>query len=80
MTKPIYLTFDGEVFRPEEPVDLEPGTRVRATIELMATGTHRPGAFFATARELNLDGPTDWSNRLEEYLYGARGKAGKGFA
>lgn len=72
MTKTIYLTFDGQVFRPEEPVDLEPDTRFRATIELAATGIQQAAAFLATARQLNLDGPPDWSSRLEDYLYGPR--------
>jgi hypothetical protein len=70
MTKTIYLTFDGEVFRPEEPVDLKPDTRVRATIEPATAAVGRPGSFFETARSLNLEGPPDWSSRLEDYLYG----------
>lgn len=75
MTKTIYLTFDGQVFRPEEPVDLEPETRVRATIEPATPAAKRHGTFLATARALNLDGPPDWSRRLEDYLYGAPGNA-----
>ena len=76
MTKTIYLTFDGKVFRPEEPVELEPDTRVRATIEPAEILRGVRGAFLETARSLNLDGPPDWSSRLEEYLYGAPGNAG----
>jgi len=76
ITKTIYLTFDGKVFRPEEPVELEPDTRVRATIEAAERVRGGRGAFLETARSLNLDGPPDWSSRLEEYLYGAPGNAG----
>jgi len=71
MTKTIYLTFDGKVFRPEEPIDLEPETRVRATIETAEIVGSERLSFLETARCLNLDGPPDWSSRLEEYLYGA---------
>ncbi|MBI4737072.1 MAG: hypothetical protein HY766_13625 [candidate division NC10 bacterium] len=67
MTKTIYLTFDGKVFRPEEPVELEPDTRVRAIIETAERVRGGRGAFLETARSLNLDGPPDWSSRLEEY-------------
>lgn len=70
MTKTVYLTFDGQVFRPEEPIDLAPETRVRATIETQETRLGAPGVFLETARGLNLPGPPDWSSRLEEYLYG----------
>ena len=70
MTKTIYLTFDGQVFRPEEPVDLKPDTRVRAIIEPASAAVRGPGSFFETARSLNLEGPPDWSSRLEDYLYG----------
>jgi predicted DNA-binding antitoxin AbrB/MazE fold protein len=33
MTRTVTATFDGEVLRPDEPVDLEPNTKVRITIE-----------------------------------------------
>jgi len=33
MTKTLRAVFDGEVFRPEEPVDLKPNTRYVVTIE-----------------------------------------------
>ena len=70
MTRTIYLTFDGQVFRPEEPIDLAPETRVRATIETAESRRGTPGSFLEIARGLNLPGPPDWSSRLEEYLYG----------
>ena len=71
MTKTIYLTFDGQVFRPDEPVDLEPRTRVRATIEMAEPRSDRGGTFFSTAKPLDLDGPPDWSSRFEDYHYGS---------
>ena len=71
MTK-LYATFDGEVFRPEEPVSLSPNTQVRITVELAETGPEgkKKMSFLETARSLKLQGPPDWSSRFEEYLYG----------
>ncbi len=62
--------FDGTVLRPEEPLDLAVNTRVRLTIELTAEAKPAPASFLRTARELDLDGPPDWSTNLEDYLYG----------
>ncbi len=68
--KSLHATFDGEVLRPEEPVPLEPNTRVRITIEGIEEAKAEPQSFLRTAQSLNLRGPSDWSERLEEYLYG----------
>ena len=69
MTKTLEALFDGEVLRPDEPLELEPNTRVRITIEA-TTAEGKRGSFLRTARSLNLEGPPDWSERIEEYLYG----------
>ena len=68
MMKTIEATFDGTVFRPTEPVLLEPNTRVKITFKTEPTA--KPRSFLDTARNLNLDGPADWSEKVEEYLYG----------
>jgi hypothetical protein len=70
MTTTVFATYDGEVLRPESPVTLAPNTRVRVTIETTVADENKSGSFLQTARALNLDGPSDWSERLEEYLYG----------
>ena len=69
MTKTVEAIFDGETLRPDEPLDLAPNTRVRITIESPSTG-HAPTSFLRTARSLRLEGPADWSAKLEDYLYG----------
>jgi len=69
MSKSIEAVFDGEVLRPDEPLELQPNTRVRLTIDKLATETHQPLSFLRTARSLNLQGPSDWSERIDEYLY-----------
>jgi hypothetical protein len=73
MTKTLHARFDGEVFRPEpeESLPLAPNTRVLITVE--EEEELSPGeslSFLATARSLKLQGPEDWSERLEDYLYG----------
>lgn len=71
MTKTIHATFDGEVLRPDEPLAIPANTRVLITI---TTGPQRarPEGFLETAEGLQLEGPTDWSERLDDYLYGGR--------
>ena len=69
MSKTIEAVFDGEVLRPNEPLELQPNTRVRLTIDKLPTDIQKPRSFLRTARSLNLQGPSDWSERIEEYLY-----------
>ena len=69
MTKTIEAVFDGKTLRPDEPLELAPNTRVRLTIETPSFA-EAPNSFLKTARSLKLDGPADWSAKLEEYLYG----------
>jgi len=70
MTQALHATFDGQVLRPEEAVRLEPNTRVRIIIEAVDPPATKTASFLQTARSLHLDGPRDWSARLEDYLYG----------
>ena len=72
MTITLYLTFNGEAFLPDEPVALAPNTRVRATIEVDEEEQRPRKSFLETARSLRVDGPPDWSTRLDDYLYGDR--------
>ncbi|MCX7112149.1 MAG: hypothetical protein NTX45_18890 [Proteobacteria bacterium] len=68
MSTIVLATFDGEVLRPDKPISLPPNSRVRLTLE---TEPVEDGiSFLDVAQTLQLDGPVDWSNRLEEYLYG----------
>jgi beta-phosphoglucomutase-like phosphatase (HAD superfamily) len=69
MSTTLHLVYDGKVFHPEEPVALTPDTRVRVTIEVVETVKPQPQSFLKTARALHLEGPPDWSTRLQEELY-----------
>jgi hypothetical protein len=71
MTRTLVAVFDGEVFRPEEPVLVEPQTRLHLTFEMPEPSVLPDrGSFLRTARALQVEGPSDWSSRLEDVLYG----------
>jgi predicted DNA-binding antitoxin AbrB/MazE fold protein len=70
MSQTLNATFDGTVFRPDQPIELEPNTRVRITIEPASASDEGSESFLRVARSLKLDGPSDWSSRLDDYLYG----------
>jgi predicted DNA-binding antitoxin AbrB/MazE fold protein len=72
MVKTLEAVFDGTVLRPIEPLSLQPNTRVRITIE--TESEQQPVSFLQTARSLDLEGPPDWSERVDEYLYGKSGQ------
>jgi predicted DNA-binding antitoxin AbrB/MazE fold protein len=63
MTQILEATFDGEVFKPLTPVQLPKNARVQLQIKTTRS-------FLDTAESLELEGPTDWSQRIDEYLYG----------
>jgi predicted DNA-binding antitoxin AbrB/MazE fold protein len=77
MSTIIEATYDGTVFRPVQAVQLQPNTPVRLTVETVGVARSKSGSFLQTARALTLDGPADWSDRLDDYLYGAESPGGK---
>ncbi|MFQ5772078.1 MAG: hypothetical protein ACE5HX_16195 [bacterium] len=62
-------TYDGEILRPDEPIELEPNTHVSITIDSTKPFKKKKRSFLRTALSLNLQGPPDWSARFEDYLY-----------
>ena len=64
MTKTLEAIFDGEVLRLIEPIELEPNTQVRLTLEVEEVKEKKPVSFLQTAQSLDLDGPSDWSEKL----------------
>ncbi len=74
MARTVSVVFDGEVFRPIEPVDLPPNTRGQVTIPDGAreqTPVSPPRSvqrILARARALDL--PTDLAAQHDHYLYG----------
>ncbi len=69
MTMTVRAVYDGKVFRPEEPIELEPNTSVTITLETNGEDEKEPTSFLELARTLKLHGPPDWSERIEDYLY-----------
>jgi hypothetical protein len=86
MTRTVQAKFDGEAFYPEEPMPIAPNTRVLLTVvsleapeakgEVHPDGAEaapilgEPYSFLKLAMSLNLEGPEEWSENLEGYLYG----------
>ncbi|MFL6198036.1 MAG: antitoxin family protein [Thermoanaerobaculia bacterium] len=68
MTKTLDALYDGKAFLPEEPLDLQPNTRVRITVETDPAPQAEPYSFLDMAQTLRLEGPPDWSERIEDYL------------
>lgn len=69
MSDTLTATYDGDVLHLDEPIELEPNTRVQITIENIEPLAKKSHSFLRTARSLNLQGPKDWSARFEDYLY-----------
>ena len=70
MSQTLDATFDGEVFRPTQAVELQPDTQVQLIVTVKSTTVEKPKSFLRVARSLQLTGPADWSSRLDDYLYG----------
>lgn len=70
MSQTLEATFDGQVFRPTETVELQPDTRVQLVVTVKVTPEEKPKSFLRVARSLKLQGPKDWSSRVDDYLYG----------
>jgi predicted DNA-binding antitoxin AbrB/MazE fold protein len=71
MTTTIEAVFDGEVFRPDRPLKLEPNTRVTLVVSTPDPSEPRE-SFLDTAMSIKLEGPADWSENLDRYLYESR--------
>lgn len=69
MSQTLEATFDGQVFRPVETVELQPDTLVELTVRVKTAPAEKPKSFLRTARSLKLKGPKDFSSRIDDYLY-----------
>ena len=73
MEKILDATFDGEVFMPDEPIDLEPNTKVK--LKLIVKKSKKSGKPYSALEymaSLNLDDPPDFAANIDEYLYGGK--------
>ena len=76
MTQTVEAIYDGKVIRPDSALSLKPNTRVKVIVEEITNNKSKEPrqGFLATARSLNLDGPADWSEQVDHYLYGVEKK------
>ncbi len=70
--KTIEAFYDGQVIRPDLPLQLEPNTRIRITVTTVKPVRAQRNSFLATARSLKLKGPTDLAENLDDYLYSGK--------
>lgn len=57
--------FDGEVFLPDAPLNLQEGARVRITVELIEKPQiNESPSFLKTAQSLQLEGPSNWCEQI----------------
>jgi hypothetical protein len=71
MSQQLEATFDGTSLQLEEPLNLTIGTRVRIIVESIAPiESIQPKTFLQTAQSLQLQGEPDWSEKIDQYLYG----------
>ncbi|HEY1717263.1 MAG TPA: antitoxin AF2212-like protein [Verrucomicrobiae bacterium] len=73
MTQALKAIYDGEVFRPEEPVKIPAHTSVELLVHTAGKEKKKNGqSFLKEIAALNLHGPSDWSENFEDYLNGDR--------
>ena len=71
MSQTVTAVFDGEVLRPDTPLDLEPNARYVLTIQPAPSRTEHN--IWDTLERLagTVDAPPDWSSEQDHYLYGS---------
>jgi predicted DNA-binding antitoxin AbrB/MazE fold protein len=68
VTKTFEAIYDGKVLRPTKPLELEPNTSVRVTIEAPRVKRTKKKFFLDVIESLKVEAPPDWSENIEEYL------------
>jgi len=69
-TKTLHAIFDGSVLRPEEAVNLEPNVRYLVTIECKEK-TDKHSLWNVLSKFAGkVEGPKDWSQEHDHYIYG----------
>jgi hypothetical protein len=71
MPQELEAVFDGTALQLEVPLDLAAGTRVRIIVEsVLPNEVKSHKTFLQTAQSLKLQGKPDWSEKIDQYLYG----------
>jgi hypothetical protein len=67
LSKTIEATYDGAVLRLSESLDILPETGVWVTVDTEEPSS--PNAFLTAAKAVKIEGPADWSENLDSYMY-----------
>jgi hypothetical protein len=80
MERTITAVFDGEVFRPSSPVDMQPNTSCVLTVVTQSPPAAKAKSVWQVLDEYTgkIDGPEDWSLEHDHYLYGTPKRYSKG--
>jgi hypothetical protein len=71
MLQELEAIFDGTALQLESPLNLAAGTRVKIIIESVVINEQKQSkTFLQTAQSLQLQGEPDWSEKIDQYLYG----------
>lgn len=71
MLQELEAVFDGTALQPEVPLNLAAGTRVRIIVEsVLPNEVKSSKTFLQTAQSLKLQGEPDWSEKIDQELYG----------
>uniref|UniRef100_B8HMD2 DUF104 domain-containing protein n=1 Tax=Cyanothece sp. (strain PCC 7425 / ATCC 29141) TaxID=395961 RepID=B8HMD2_CYAP4 len=71
MPQELEAVFDGTALQLEVPLNLAVGTRVRIVVEsVLPNELKSPKTFLKTAQSLQLEGEPDWSEKIDQHLYG----------
>lgn len=71
MAQTVIVVFDGQVLRPETPLDLAADERYRVTINPLVPPVKQEDAWdVLDAFTGSIDVPEDWSAEHDHYLYG----------
>ncbi|URD52745.1 antitoxin family protein [Chroococcidiopsis sp. CCNUC1] len=70
MSETITVVFDGQVFRPDSPPNLEPNTRYTITVESVEPVVKDNAWDVLEAMAGTVEAPSDWSSQHDHYLYG----------
>jgi hypothetical protein len=71
MNKKVTVVFDGNVLRPDAPLDLTPNTRYVVVIQELKEPSIAGDAWdVLEAMAGTIEAPPDWSSEHDHYLYG----------
>ena len=71
-THTLHAHFDGKVLKPEESIGLKPNFRYLITIEDEEPISERDIWDVLSESSGKIDGPEDWSEEHDHYLYGTK--------